>query len=329
MAKRNKPRAGSRAYAPRKRSKSQKPRVHYWPTSKGQALCGFVGYKAGMTHVHAIDDREGRVTHGMEIFIPATVIDAPPINVVGIRAYKKGYLGDITLTDVVCDNPPAELKKAVSLPKKTDSKEKLARLKEQAKDLSDIRIIVSTQPVLTSTPQKKPHIMELGLSGSIEEKLAYASEHLGKQLSISDAFKENTFADVIAVTKGKGFQGIIKRFGVRRQPRKSTQKRRHLGSGGPITPSKKLWFWPTPGQTGYHTRTEYNKAVLKIGSNGTDVTPAGGFLSYGPVKGDYLLLKGSIPGPAKRLIRLTTPRRQKDDVKFTLTHIDLASKQGT
>ena len=143
-----------------------------------------------------------------------------------------------------------------------------------------------------------------------------------------DVFKENTFADVVAVTKGKGFQGIVKRFGVRRQPRKSTQKRRHMGTGGPTTPSRKMWFWPTPGQHGYHTRTEYNKAVLKVGTDGSDVTPKGGFLQYGPVKGEYILLKGSIPGPAKRIIRLTTPRRQQDQAAFNVTHIDLASKQG-
>ncbi|MFH1125726.1 MAG: 50S ribosomal protein L3 [Candidatus Altiarchaeota archaeon] len=328
MAKRHKPRAGSRAYVPRKRAKQQRPRVRYWPTTDGSIVCGFAGYKAGMTHVFALDERKGRVTSGMEIFIPATVIDAPPLNVIGFRAYGKGYGGVVAITDVLSDKTPPELKKTLVLPKKINTQDKINNLKERINEISDIRLLVSTQPNLTSLPQKKPEVMELGLKGGVQEKIEYATQQIGKQLSAKDVFKENGFADVTAVTKGKGFQGIIKRFGVRRQPRKSTQKRRHLGSGGPITPSKKFWFWPTPGQHGYHTRTEYNKAILKIGGDGKEVTPRGGFLRYGIVKGDYIILKGSIPGPAKRIICLTAPRRQKDQSNFTVTQIDLTSKQG-
>jgi len=328
MAKRHKPRAGSRAYAPRKRAKKQTPRIRHWPTSGDQIVCGFAGYKAGMTHVLAMDERKGHVTSGMEIFIPATVIEAPPVDVIALRAYGKGYGGDETLTDVYCENPPADLKKTLILPKKTNTQDKIKQLKEKISEISDIRIIVSTQPKLTSLPKKKPDILEVGLKGSVQEKFDYAVSQLGKKIAVKDVFKDNTFVDVTAVTKGKGFQGIIKRFGVRRQPRKSTQKRRHMGTGGPITPSRKLWFWPTPGQHGYHTRTEYNKAVLKVGADGKEVTPQGDFLKYGPVKGDYLLLKGSIPGPAKRIIRLTVPRRQKEQANFNVVHIDLSSKQG-
>lgn len=328
MAKRHKPIAGSRAYVPRKRAKRQTPRIRHWPQAEGQTVCGFAGYKAGMTHVLALDERKGHVTSGMEIFIPATVIDAPPMNVIGFRAYEKGYGGAEAVTDVLCEKPPAELKKTFSLPKKTTTHDKINKLKEKINDISEIKLLVSTQPILTSVPQKKPDVMEIGMSGSVQEKMDYALQHLGKQISVKDVFKENSFVDVIAVTKGKGFQGIIKRFGVRRQPRKSTQKRRHMGTGGPITPSRKLWIWPTPGQHGYHTRTEYNKAILKIGADGKEVTPQGGFLKYGPVKGDYILVKGSVPGPAKRIIRLTTPRRQQEQANFSVVHIDLASKQG-
>lgn len=313
---------------PRKRAKKQLPRVRHWPQSESLAVLGFAGYKAGMTHVLAIDERKGRVTAGMEIFIPATVIDTPPVNVIGIRAIREAYEGDEVAADVLCEKPPADLGKALFLPKKINPTEKIQKLKEMLETFSDIRLLISTQPRLTSLPKKKPDIMELGLSGSVQEKFNYAVEHLGKQLSAKDIFKENTFIDVAAVTKGKGFQGIVKRFGVRRQPRKSTQKRRHMGTGGPITPSRKMWIWPTPGQHGYHTRTEYNKAILKIGSDGNDVTPKGGFLQYGPVKGEYIILKGSIPGPAKRVIRLTSPRRQQDQATFTVTHVDTASKQG-
>jgi large subunit ribosomal protein L3 len=328
MAKRHKPRAGSRAYVPRKRAKKQRPRIRHWPKDGSQTVCGFAGYKAGMTHVFAVDERKGQVTSGMETFIPATVVDAPPMNVVGLRAYKRGYKGIEAAMDILFENPPPALRRALILPKKTNTSDKINMLKERLNEISDIKILVSTQPSLTSIPKKKPDVMEIGLHGDIQKKLEYALEQQGKQLRAKDVFRENSFADVIAVTKGKGFQGIIKRFGVRRQPRKSTQKRRHMGTGGPITPSRKMWFWPTPGQHGYHTRTEYNKAILKIGVDGSEVTPQGGFLRYGPVKGDYIILKGSIPGPAKRMVRLTIPRRQKNEANFAVTHVDVSSKQG-
>jgi len=329
MAKRHKPMAGSRAYTPRKRAKQQKPRLRSWPTSEKQTVCGFAGYKAGMTYVLALDNRQGRATTGLEVFIPATVIDAPPLNVFGFRAYRKGYEGVEAVTDVLHEKAPADLKKRLlSLPKKSNPQEKIKQVTDSIKDITDVRLLVSTQPSLTSIGQKKPDVMEIGLSGSVEEKLKYATEQLGKQLSVKNVFADNTFVDVTAVTKGKGFQGIIKRYGIGKQPRKSTQKIRHIGSGGSITPSKKLWMIPQPGQHGYHTRTEYNKAVLKVGADGKEVTPEGGFLNYGPVNGDYIILKGSIPGPAKRVIRLTVPRRQKEDANYTLSHIDLASKQG-
>jgi large subunit ribosomal protein L3 len=81
---------------------------------------------------------------------------------------------------------------------------------------------------------------------------------------------------------------------------------------------------------GYFQRTEYNKRILKIGVDGSDVTPKGGFLRYGPVKGTYILLEGSVPGPAKRLVRLRYPARPPKEVSETppkITNISLESQQ--
>lgn len=84
------------------------------------------------------------------------------------------------------------------------------------------------------------------------------------------------------------------------------------------------------GQTGYHQRTEFNKRILKIGSDGEEVTPEGGFINYGLVRGDYVLIKGSVPGPSKRLIRLRDPIRAKkaDLGEPNILHISRESKQG-
>jgi len=80
---------------------------------------------------------------------------------------------------------------------------------------------------------------------------------------------------------------------------------------------------------GFAQRTEYNKEILKMGDNGAEVTPKGGFLRYGPVKTEYAVLRGTIPGPARRLVALRHPARGtpvRDPPK--LEQLNLSSKQG-
>jgi large subunit ribosomal protein L3 len=82
---------------------------------------------------------------------------------------------------------------------------------------------------------------------------------------------------------------------------------------------------------GYHQRIEYNKRILRIGKDGKEVTPKGGYLRYGNLTNPYLLIEGSIPGPEKRTIRLRTPARPPKEVieqAPTITHISLESPQG-
>jgi large subunit ribosomal protein L3 len=84
------------------------------------------------------------------------------------------------------------------------------------------------------------------------------------------------------------------------------------------------------GQTGYQQRTEPNKRVLKLGEDGGEITPKGGFLHYGEVRNPYILVKGSIPGPAKRLVRIRPAVRQGEH-KFrvpVIQHVSTQSKQG-
>jgi large subunit ribosomal protein L3 len=281
-----------------------------------------------MTHCMAVDENKGNVTAGTEVFVPVTVIECPPLKVVGIRLYRKGYGGEETFTDIWCESPDKEIERRTSVPKTPNSAAKILEAGKQLKELSDIRLIAASQVALTNSPQKTPDIMELALKGTIEEMFAHAKEVLGKTISISDVFKENQFVDVIAVTKGKGYGGVIKRYGVRKQPRKAKGKRRHPGTGGSWHPAHKLWVEPLPGQIGYHTRTEFNKLIVKIGKNGSEISPAGGFLHYGPVKTDYIMLYGSVPGPAKRVIRLTFPRRDHKKVTLSVKYIDQTSKQG-
>ena len=86
------------------------------------------------------------------------------------------------------------------------------------------------------------------------------------------------------------------------------------------------------GQMGYHQRTEYNKKILKIGEaeKADEINPDGGFVKYGIVKNNYLLLKGSLPGPSKRLVMLRKAMRPhgKHDDAPQISYISTASKQG-
>ena len=66
------------------------------------------------------------------------------------------------------------------------------------------------------------------------------------------------------------------------------------------------------GQMGYHTRTEYNKQIIKVGTNPEEINPKGGFVSYGLVRSQFILIKGSVSGARKRMIKLIKALRPKD-----------------
>ena len=100
MGRISRPRRGSLAYSPRKRAKSIVPKIRTWPQEQEVRMLGFAGYKVGMTHVLMLDDTPG-ITKGKEIFMPVTIVEAPPLIVYGIRAYEKGYFGLETATEVM------------------------------------------------------------------------------------------------------------------------------------------------------------------------------------------------------------------------------------
>jgi large subunit ribosomal protein L3 len=202
-----------------------------------------------------------------------------------------------------------------------------------AKDADEIHVIVYTQPKLvTGIPKKAPDLMEFRINGgSIEDRLKYAKEILGKEVKIEDTIKEGDMLDIIGVTKGKGFQGSVKRWGVKLLTHKNSKHRRMIGTAGSWHPNWVQATVPQAGQVGYHQRTEFNKRVLKIGQNGEEITPSGGFPHYGVVRNAYVLIHGSIPGPAKRLVSMRDAIRYKRGVKVEKTeisYISTMSKQG-
>lgn len=334
MPKKSHPRRGSLAYTPRKRAPRQKSRIRAWPEDSRLRPLGFTGYKAGMTQVFMVDDKEGSLTQNQEINVPVTILDAPPLLICAARIYGISSRKKNVLTEVWATNLTEDLNKTIKFPEEYDQEASIEYAEEFIEDdkAEDIRILTHTQPRLSSVPKKKPEIIELSVGGdSVEDKWDYVKDLLGTELRISEVFDEGEYVDVTAITKGKGFKGPVQRWGVKVQPRKVYQARRHVGTLGPWRPRAIMRSVPSAGQTGYHQRTEYNKRILKIGADGGEVTPDGGFLRFGNVEGDFVMLKGSVPGPTKRLVSLRRAMRKKEEAPTgppTITYIDTSSQQG-
>jgi len=329
MPKRHHPKRGSMGYSPRKRARAETPHIKSWPEGNDKPkIQGFLGYKAGMTHAFVVDYRPTSTTSGKEVIMPVSVVETPPIKVAAVRAYKKTFNGLQTIGEKWVSKLDPELSKRLPLTKK----EKKTNW-DFTKDADELRVLVYTQPKLvTSIPKKTPEIREMRISGgSIEEQIKYAKDILGMELKINDVLKEGDMIDTIAVTKGKGFQGAVKRWGIKLLTHKNSKHRRMIGTAGSWHPNWIQTTVPQAGQMGYHQRTEYNKRVLKIGESGGEITPAGGFPHYGVVRNSYLLLHGSIPGPVKRLISMRDAVRYQRGVKVEKTeisYISTTSKQG-
>jgi len=285
-----------------------------------------------MTHIFMVEDRPGSPNFGKEVVYPATVIDAPPLTVCAVRAYTENPYGLKTLTEVWMKEPPKDINRLTTPPKNPDPQNGFKKMEENLNKISEFRLLAATQPRLAGVPKKKPELVEIKVDGApIKEQFEYVKNQLGKNLSVTNIFKEGQFIDVVSVSKGKGFQGPVKRLGVKIRDRKSRKTQRGIATLGPWSPSRVLYTIARAGQMGYHQRTEYNKRVLKIGTNGAEVSPKGGFIRYGPVKGAYLIVSGSVPGPTKRQIRLrypVRPPRRVPEAPPKIISVSLESPQG-
>nr|AOZ56153.1 ribosomal protein L3 [uncultured korarchaeote] len=310
------------AFRPRKRASAEVARFRSYPSIDKPIMLGaFPGYKCGMIHVMMVDDHPNRPTYQQEIFMPCTVVEAPEITVFGITLYIETPYGLKPVTTIykipAMDKKEAksrmDLSRAIQIPKApvkdgwiTNLDERMKIVDKNIDRIAEVRLLVHTNPRSAAVPKKKPEILEIPILGSVapKEKLKFALNKLGSNISPLDVFEPGMFVDVTAVTKGKGFQSAVKRFGVKLLPHKAGKKRRGVASMGSRHPPYVRWTVPQPGQMGYHKRTEYNKRILKLGANPAEVNPKSGFKSYGLVRTNYILLSGSIPGPPKRFVLL-------------------------
>jgi large subunit ribosomal protein L3 len=305
------PRRGSIAFRPRARAKSIESRLRNWPQAEEKpGLSGFAGFKAGMIHVLTTDDREKTPNFGKHFLNPSTVLVTPPVKIIGIRAYSEDLYGKHVIFDVYSKDLPKYLARKFTT--KADE-EKLVNSESKLDKAVSVVAIVAVMPREADLSQKKPFVFEIAVTGKdVKSRFDYLKSILGKEIRVSDVFQVGQFIDVSAITRGKGVEGPITRFGVKRKQHKSRKSVRAVGTLGPISPAVVMYTVPRQGQRGFHQRTEYNKRILMISNTEKSkelVNPNGGFKHFGLVKGDYMVLKGSIAGVPKRLIKMRQPIR--------------------
>ncbi|MCH7757400.1 MAG: 50S ribosomal protein L3 [Thaumarchaeota archaeon] len=308
--KHHQPRRGSLAYSPRGRAKSMEARIRAWPevTSEEPKILAHCGFKAGCVQIVSIDDRDKTPNAGKQLVSLGTVLATPPVTVLGIRGYSKNVDGAHAEFDVYAKDIPKKMAKEITLKSKEGAVEEAEK---HLKKIKEIFAIVAVSPRSAGLEQKKPYIFEALVSGGdIQKQFEHVRELLGKEIKIDQIFETGSSVDVAAITKGKGWQGVIQRWGVKRKQHKSRKTVREVGSLGPISPQYVMYTVPRAGQMGFHQRIEYDKRIMIMSnteSNELKINPEGGYKHFGLVKGDYIILKGSVPGTYRRLIKL---RRQ-------------------
>jgi large subunit ribosomal protein L3 len=306
------PRRGSLAYLPRGRAKSMEARIRAWPKidSDEPKLLVHAGFKAGCVQIVSIDDREKTPNHGKQLVSLGTVIVTPPILVVGIRGYSKDPDGKHAQFDFYADNLP----KNVSQFLKSKNKDELLEYSEKTfKKIKEIFAVIAVTPRNAGLEQKKPYVFEASVKGGdIKKQFTFVKELLGKEVKINQVFEDGATVDTAAITKGKGWEGPITRWGVKRKQHKSRKSVREVGSLGPISPQYVMYTVPRAGQRGLHQRIEYDKRIMVMDNTENikyEINPKGGFKHFGNVNGDFIILRGSVPGTNNRLIKLRTQIR--------------------
>ena len=306
------PRRGSLAYLPRGRAKSMEARIRAWPkvNSEEPKLLVHAGFKAGCVQIVNIDDREKTPNYGKQLVSLGTVIVTPPILIVGIRGYSKDHDGKHAEFDLYADNLPKNISQLFKL----KNKEGLLEYSEKTiKKIIEIYALIAVIPRNAGLEQKKPYVFEASVKGGdIKKQFTFVKELLGKEVKIDQVFESGDTVDAAAITKGKGWQGPITRMGVKKKQHKSRKSVREVGSLGPISPQYVMYTVPRGGQHGLHQRIEYNKKIMVMDNTENikyEINPKGGFKHFGNVNGDFIIVRGSVPGTYKRLIKLRTQIR--------------------
>uniref|UniRef100_A0A1I8I1L7 60S ribosomal protein L3 n=1 Tax=Macrostomum lignano TaxID=282301 RepID=A0A1I8I1L7_9PLAT len=357
------PRHGSLSFLPKKRSRRHRGKAKSFPKDdkkKPIHLTAFLGFKAGMTHIVRDLDRPGSKANKKEIVEPVTVIETPPLMIVGIVGYIETAKGLRAFKTVFAEHLSEEYKsKKKAFTKYSKKWADPAGQKEIDTDLAKmkkyctvIRVLVHTQMKLLKRRQKKAHLMEIQLNGgTIADKIEWAKSHLEKAVPVGQVFSQDEMIDIIGVTKGHGYKGVTSRWHTTKLPRKTHKGLRKVACIGAWHPSRVAFSVARAGQKGYFHRTEINKKIYRMGQavhqadgklvhnastefdlTEKSITPLGGFPHYGEVNQDFVMIKGCCIGPKKRVLTLRkslmTHTKKKAIEQINLKFIDTSSKFG-
>jgi large subunit ribosomal protein L3e len=364
------PRCGHLGYLPKRRTKNNKGKCRSFPKddpSKPVHMTAFMGYKAGMTHVaRYFEKRENKKTIKKDVVEPVTVVECPPMKIIGMVGYIETPRGLRALSTVWAQNIPQNVirkfyknyyvakknafknykKKYVEDSPKKNVKRDVERIKKYCQV---VRVLACTQLEKLNLRKKKSDMAEIQVNGgTVAQKVDWAFGKFENEVSVGEIFSNDEMVDTIAITAGKGTTGVIKRFGVNRLPRKTHRGLRKVACIGAWHPSAVKWTVARVGNQGYFHRTQINQKLYKVGAGEVrgvknnasteadphvkNITPIGGFPHYGVVKEDFLLIRGSVMGPKKRCITirksLLTPTGSFAKMKLEVKFIDTASKIG-
>jgi len=223
-----------------------------------------------------------------------------------------------------------------------------AEIERAKKYCQVIRALCHTQIGKVKIGSKKANIKEIQINGgTTEQKVDFVTGLFEQEVKIADVFNQDEMVDIIGSTRGHGFNGVITRWGCSRLCRKSHRGLRKVACIGTWHPARVQFQVPRAGQDGYHHRTEINKKIYRIGKNAKEdpngamtqadltekaITPMGGFAHFGEVTQDWVMIKGTVAGPKKRILTLRKsllPQcSRKATEKIELKFIDTASKFG-
>ena len=218
--------------------------------------------KVGMTQIFNADG----------VLVPVTVLQAGPCYVTQIKTVDNDGYSAVQVGFV-------------------DKKEKVV-----SKDANGKKEIRNRHGV---NKAEKGHFDKAGVSGKRfvrEFKFDNAEEYNLADVIKADIFAEGDKIDATAISKGKGFQGAIKRFGQHRGPMAHGSKfHRHAGSNGACSdPSKVFKGKGMPGHMGAKKVTVQNLEIVRV-----------------DVENNLLLVKGAVPGPKKSLITIKETVKSK------------------
>jgi len=339
------PRHGSLAFSPRKRCQRHRGRVKSFPQDdprKPPHLTCFMAYKAGMTHILREVNKKGSKLHKKEAVEAVTILEAPPMIVVGLVAYYPTPQGLRPYFTLMAEHLDDAFKRRLYKRWHKSSKTAYTKHEKKYKDgkypgiegkfnrmkkiCTVLRVIAHTQIRKLRLRIKKAHIMEIQVNGgTMAQKIKFAHSLFEKKVSVSSVFNPSEMVDLIAITKGHGTEGVVTRWGVTRLPRKTHRGLRKVACIGSWHPARVQFGVARAGQRGYHQRTELNKKIYQIGEaqkkdkkgpitfygatteadlTKKTITPLGGFPHYGTIHEDYVMIKGPVAGTKKRVITM-------------------------